>query len=314
MKERRHPRLRRWLRRIGIGLLASLVALTLASLAYNAVTAGDSKPATALYRGPFVRVDGTLLAYRRWGTHGSPIVLLGGFVEPAWVWHEVGPLLAHRHRVFALDLPPFGYSQRRGPYTLAHWLQLVRGFEAQLGIVRPLVVGHSLGAALAVEAALADPHAQRGIVLLDGDALPVGGGAGWLSALLVPPWYTTLYRIVTSSDWIFGRALANAYGRNAPRPDRATLEQWERPFEVAGTADAFRHLFGHGGLGVTEADLRRVHGPRVVVWGAQDSVDSVAAGRKTAAALHTRFVLVPHAGHLSMLANPSAVARAIASR
>jgi pimeloyl-ACP methyl ester carboxylesterase len=312
MAAQRHPRLRRWLRRLGLAALALVVALTLASLAYNAVTTGDSKPATALYAGPFVRVDGTLLAYRRWGTRGTPILLLGGFVEPSWVWHAVGPLLARRHRVYAVDLPPFGYSQRRGPYTLAHWLELVRGFDRRLGIARPLVVGHSLGAAVALAAALEDSRAQRGIVLLDGDGL-AAGGPGWLAHLLLPPWYTTVYRIVTSSDWIFRRALADAYGKRAPRLDHATLVEWERPFEVAGTAAAFRELLSHGILGWQPADLRRVRGPRLVVWGAEDTVDSVAAGRKTAAVLHARFVLVPHAGHLSMLANPRGVARALAA-
>jgi pimeloyl-ACP methyl ester carboxylesterase len=310
MERGRHPRLRRWLRRLGLAVLALIVALTLASLAYNAVTADESKAPRALYHGPFAHVDGTWLAYRRWGTQGTPIVLIGGFVEPSWVWHALGPLLAPRHRVYAVDLPPFGYSQRRGPYTLAHWLALVRGFERTLGIVRPLVVGHSLGAAVAVAGALRDPHAQRGIVLLDGDAL-AEGGPGWLTQLLLSPWYTTVYRIVTTSDWIFRRALGEAYGKQVPHLDHATLAQWERPFEVAGTAAAFRELLSHGILGWKLDDLRRVRGPRLVVWGAEDTVDSVSAGRTSAAALHARFVLVPHAGHLSMLANPRALARVL---
>jgi len=303
--------MRRWLRRIGIAILALVVALTLASFAYNAATSGDSKPARELYPGPYVRVDGTALAYRRWGRGGPPIVLVGGFVEAAWVWHELGPLLARGHSVYALDLPPFGYSERRGPYTLAHWLDLVRGFESRLGIVRPLVVGHSLGAAVAVGLALRDPAAQRGIVLLDGDALSGGGGPGWLADLLVPPWYTSVYRIVTGSDWIFRRALKDAYGKRAPRLDAETLDEWQRPFQVAGTASAFKQMLGYGIQGYRLADLRRVRGPRLVVWGADDTVDDVSAGRRSARVLHARFVLVPDAGHLSMLANPRAVAAAI---
>jgi pimeloyl-ACP methyl ester carboxylesterase len=48
-----------------------------------------------------------------------------------------------------------------------------------------------------------------------------------------------------------------------------------------------------------------------VIWGANDTVDSVTSGRATATALHTRFQAIPHAGHLSMLARPDAVARRI---
>jgi len=302
---------KRWLRRIGIATAAMFLILTAASLAYNAATSGRDVAATKLYAGPFVSVDGTSLAYRRWGTHGTAILLLGGFVEPSWVWHAVGPLLARRHRVFAIDLPPFGFSERRGPYTLARWVQLVEGFAARLHLARPVVVGHSLGAAVAIRLGAADPPAVRRIVLLDGDALP-GGGAGWLSNLLVAPWYTSVYRIVTSSDWIIRRALKDAWGAERPFPT-VVVDEFQRPFRVSGTAAAFQSLLGYGIQGVSPATLRQVRVPRIVVWGAQDSVDSVGAGRQTATLLHARFVLIRRAGHLSMLAAPTPVAHAIAA-
>jgi pimeloyl-ACP methyl ester carboxylesterase len=301
----------RWLRRIGLGLVGLIVGLTLSSLLYNAVSSGRERPAAALYAGPSVVVDGRRLTYRSWGSHGTPILLLGGFVEPAWAWHLVGPLLARGHRVVALDLPPFGYSQRRGPYTLAAWIGLAHDFAAALGLRRPLVVGHSLGAAVAVGEALARPKQIAGIVLLDGDALALGGGARWVSLLAVPPYYTSIYRIASGSDWIVKRILRSAWGPNPPRFDAATLAEWKRPFRADGTAEAFRQLLAHGIPGYRLADLRRVRVPRAVVWGAFDTVDAVGAGRRSAAALGTRFTLVPQAGHLSMLANPAGVAAAI---
>jgi pimeloyl-ACP methyl ester carboxylesterase len=302
---------RRWLRRIGIALLALALALTAASLAYNAASGGRERPARTLYPGPFVTVDGTLVAYRTWGHSGTPIVLLGGFVEPSWVWREVGPLLGRGHRVFALDLPPFGYSERRGPYTLARWVSLVRAFGRRLGLRLPVVVGHSLGAAVAVEDALRAPRDVAGIVLLDGDALPIGSGARRLSHLVVDPYYTSLYRIVTGTDWIFRRVLRAARVRGAPGPSAAELAEWKRPFRVDGTPGAFRALLAHGIEGVSLGDLRRVRVPRLVAWGADDTVDSVEAGRRSAAALGSAFIPIPNAGHLSMLDAPRGVAAAV---
>ena len=267
--------------------------------------------AADLYSGPYVQVDGTTLAYRSYGKRGTPIVLLGGFIEPSWVWHRVGPLLARRHRVFALDLPPFGYSQRRGPYTLARWTVLVQGFARRLGLDRPVLVGHSLGAAVAVSIADRNPRAASGIVLLDGDARPGGGGASWLSHLLVPPWYTTLFRVVTGSDWIFRKGLASAWGEGKPPFTDAFIDEFQRPFRVTDTASALSSLLSYGIQGVSASVLERVRVPRLVVWGAHDTVDSVSAGRRTAALLQARFVTVPKAGHLSMLAAPLMVARAI---
>ncbi|MGH2932995.1 MAG: alpha/beta fold hydrolase [Gaiellaceae bacterium] len=305
--------MRRWLRRLGLALVELIVFLTVASLIYNAATSGRDQPAAKLYAGPYVRVDGTSIAYRRWGTTGTPVLLVGGFAEPSWVWEQVGTLLGRRHRVYALDLPPFGFSERRGPYTLAHWTQLVVGFEQALGIVRPVLVGHSLGAAVVVSAEVADPRSAAGVVLLDGDALPGGHGPGWVTGLLVSPWYTSLYRIVTGSDWIFREGLKSAWGSGHRPFTNAFVDEWQRPFRVSGTASAFASMLGHGVQGVDLATLRRVHGPRLVVWGAEDDVDSVSAGRRTAAVLGSRLVAIPGAGHLSMLAAPGAVARAVST-
>jgi pimeloyl-ACP methyl ester carboxylesterase len=301
---------RRALRRLALALGVLLVLVTTASAAYDLATSGRERTARSLYAGPYVTVARTSIAYRRWGRSGSPIVLLGGFVEPSWVWGSVGALLGRTHRVYALDLPPFGYSQRRGPYTLERWVELVDGFDRRLRIARPVIVGHSLGAAVAVSASLLHPHDVAGIVLLDGDALPIGG-AHWVPRLLPEPYYTSVFRIVTGSDWIVGKVLRSALAPGAPKPSHAELALWKRPFRVEGTANAFRRLFAGGRNGVSVAELRRVAVKRVVVWGAHDSVDSVAAGRATARALRAPFVLVPRAGHLSMLGNPRAVAGAI---
>ena len=302
----------RWLRLVGLTLLGLFVALTLAAIAFDLVTAGDSRPAQKLYAGPFVRVGDTLVAYRRWGRTGSPVVLIGGAAEPSWVWHAVGPLLAaHGHRVFAIDLPPFGYTQRQGPYTMAGWVALMRGFDRRLGVRRPLIVGHSLGAGVAAADALAHRFEVAGIVLLDGDAVPFGHGIGWFAHLLVFPYYPALFRIATGSDWIVSRVLANAWGPGHPHIGHRLLSVFERPFRVSGTEDAMRQLAGGGIPGVPLAALRRLRVPRAVVWGAHDNVDSLGSARITARVLHVPVVIIPNAGHLSMLANPRATAAAI---
>ena len=302
--------MRRWAKRIGLGLLALLVLLTVASVAYNAATAGAVKPATALYAGPFVRLDRKLVAYRRWGDHGTPIILLGGFIVPSAVWEGVGERLGRDHRVYALDLPPFGYTERKGPYTLRGWVDLVRAFEARFGLHHPVLVGHSLGAADVVGAALWHRGDPNGIVLLDGDAISAGGAPSWLGALLVGPWVTSVYRIATSSDWVFRRGLADAYP-NHPPFTREFLDEWERPFKVQGTLAALRATLGYGIQGFRLPQLRTVHTPALVLWGAEDTVDSVSAGRRSAQALRAPFRVIPGAGHLSMLGAPNAIAAEI---
>lgn len=303
--------MKRWLKRIGIALAALIVAVTLASFAYNLFSAQPTKPATALYPGPFVRLDGSLHAYRRWGTHGTPVVLIGGFAEASWVWERVAPLLARNHVVYAVDLPPFGYSERRGPYTLAAWADQVQAFQRSLHLKRPLLVGHSIGAAVAAEVARRDPVSLRGIVLVDGDALKGGGGPSWIRNVLIDPYFTSLYRIVLHSDWIVRRILRQAYGPVHPPLDHALIARWLRPFSVSGTEAALRSAAGHGIAGLQFSQIQTIHIPARVVFGAEDSAVPVSSGRRVAAALHAPFVVIPGAGHLALLTAPAAVAAAI---
>jgi pimeloyl-ACP methyl ester carboxylesterase len=308
-KTPRRGRLRLLLRVVALTLASLFLVVTLTSFAYNLGTRGRSQPATSLYGGPFVKVDGHRVAYRSWGTTGSPVVLLGGFVVPSTVWGGVGRMLGRDHRVVAIDMPPFGYSERRGPYTLAGWVSLLQKTERALGIERPVVVGHSLGAATAVAAALADPRAVRGIVLLDGDAL--AGGNGWAARLALDPYVTSAYRLLTGWDWLFRRLLTTGYGRPGVRASAADIAAWQRPFRVEGTQAGLLSLARQGIVGLRLQDLRRVRTPSLVVWGADDSFDSVSAGRASAKALGAPFVLIPRAGHLSMVVAPAAVARSV---
>jgi pimeloyl-ACP methyl ester carboxylesterase len=58
----------------------------------------------------FADVNGTRLHYVAAGSSGSPVLLVHGFPESWWCFHKLIPLLAAKHRVFAVDLRGFGDS------------------------------------------------------------------------------------------------------------------------------------------------------------------------------------------------------------
>ena len=295
---------------IGLALVTILAALTVASFAFNLATADGGKPVRELWPGRFVEADGVLTAFREWGTRGTPIVLVGGFVEPSFVWNEVAPLLARHHRVYALDLDGFGYSERRGPWTLAEWSDQVRGFMRALDLERPVVVGHSLGAAVAVDLA------RRGLasraVLLDGDALDTGGSSWFVRNVFVhTPFATSGIRLAQRWDWPVERLLENAYGPNHPPLDHALVRRWTRPLEAKGAEHALETMAGRKIAGFPADQLEQLHIRATVVWGGEDDVDDRSAGERAARALGAPFVVIPGVGHLSMLESPAAVARAV---
>jgi pimeloyl-ACP methyl ester carboxylesterase len=291
-------------------VVALLVLVTLAAVVFDVATSNPNVPVQQLWHGKFVRADGVLTAYRSWGTHGTPIVLLGGFFEPSFVWESVAPILARSHRVYALDLDGFGYTQRHGPWTLGEWTDQLRGFEHALKLHKPIVVGHSLGAAVAVQAARFGIASR--VVLLDGDALKVGGPPNVVRwTILHSPFFTAGFRLATRWSWPVKRIIANAFGAG-PHPN-VPLHLWTDQLRARGAETAVRGMLAHGIAGLDRSTLQGLHIHATVAFGANDSVDSPAAGRQTARDLHAPFVLIPKAGHLSMLGNPRATATAILS-
>lgn len=305
----------RWLVRLLAGLLTLVVSLLVlalvASYVFNLATNGESRPVTQLWHGRFVEADGVLTAYRAWGSHGSPIVLIGGFLEPSFIWEDVGPLLADAgHRVYALDLDGFGYSKRRGPFTLTEWADQVQGFMHALGITDPVVVGHSLGAAVAVE--VARRGAASRAVLVDGDALTSGGPPRFVSTLLSDsPLVTTALRLSLDWDWPVREILTGVYGPRHPPLDHALVVLWTKQFRAADADSALNTIVSHGIQGFSRRQLQALDIHATVVWGSLDVVDSPAAGRQTARDLRARFISIPGAGHLSILTSPALVAHAI---
>jgi pimeloyl-ACP methyl ester carboxylesterase len=138
--------------------------------------------------GRFVEVDGVRLHYRDRGT-GTPVVLIHGNAVTGedWITSGVADLLAKTHRVILFDRPGFGHSARpHGRLWTAHQqAELLHKALRQLGVVRPVLVGHSWGTIVAL--ALAECHQAEvaGLVLVSGyyfgtlrpDLLPVLLGA-----------------------------------------------------------------------------------------------------------------------------------------
>ena len=147
-----------------IGILASAAATIAAMTVYNVYRARKAErehpPA-----GQFVTVDGVRLHYIERG-EGPPVVLLHGNVVTAEDFDTSGvlDLVAKRHRVIAFDRPGFGYSDRPhgSAWSAGTQAELIRDAFAVLGINRPIVLGHSWGAAVALALGLNHPDAVRG--------------------------------------------------------------------------------------------------------------------------------------------------------
>jgi pimeloyl-ACP methyl ester carboxylesterase len=132
-------------------------------------------------------VDGLAVNYLVEG-RGPAVVLLhglGGFAE-SWR-HNVAPLAA-RATVYALDLPGSGRSAKPpAGYSLAYFARALHAFLDGVRAAQVSLVGHSLGAAVAVTYALTHPSRVERLALLSGCVPGFGWRPGWRARLVAAP-------------------------------------------------------------------------------------------------------------------------------
>jgi pimeloyl-ACP methyl ester carboxylesterase len=304
---------RRWARRVAIGVGGLFLAGTLASFAYNAATDRRENPPPGLR---YVQTGGIQTRYLQWGTVGTPVVLVHGAFESADTWEPTGRLLASGHRVYALDLAGFGYTGRDGHYTRDDQARQLLAFLAALGLDRPVLVGHSSGAAIVAEATLRAPDRVGGLMLLDGDALATGAGARSPTRhLVIDPYRTTLLRLALRSDALVRSVYQQQCGPACPRLDAAGVDAWRRPFQVAGAESSVWTMLDQGVPGLDPdrlGQLTRLSLPKTVVFGAEDQVFDAGTPAQTASRIGAPPpTVVPGAHHLIMVGVPGAVAEAV---
>jgi pimeloyl-ACP methyl ester carboxylesterase len=92
-------------------------------------------------------IEGTAVAFERAG-EGPPVVLVHGLTESRRMWDPLIAPLATDHTVVSLDLPGHGQSGACGRYDMDTLVDAVHEVIRAAGLVRPLLVGHSLGASV----------------------------------------------------------------------------------------------------------------------------------------------------------------------
>jgi pimeloyl-ACP methyl ester carboxylesterase len=93
--------------------------------------------------------------YLSWGAQRTELpamLLLHGLTSSAQSWVRVGPALAERYRVYALDMRGHGESIKpaSGSYSLRHTADDAQAFIEALGLEQPVLIGHSWGGATAL--------------------------------------------------------------------------------------------------------------------------------------------------------------------
>ncbi|HKG37503.1 MAG TPA: alpha/beta hydrolase [Conexibacter sp.] len=246
----------------------------------------------------YVEGDVRLHLLRYHGSADVPALVLPGITSPAVTWDFVARRLTGVVRPHVLDLRGRGFSgaPARG-YALADYAADVRRVVEQLGLERPVLIGHSLGARIAAAVAAEDPQLARALVLIEP---PLSGP--------VRPYPTTLSSFFEQLDEAAAGCTAADMRRHFPHWPEAELElraRWLPTCSAAAVAET------HSGF---ERDRfeplwERLRPPLFLIHGAESPVvTSADAQRLTEVNRAAVCVAVPGAGHMLPWERPDATA------
>jgi pimeloyl-ACP methyl ester carboxylesterase len=321
----------RWLVRGVIALLLLLVVGAVGVVGAAALRETGNRTELAPSTGRYVRALDVELFIQEAGPPGGPLVLLVHGVG-AWseIWRETMKRLAESgYRAIAVDVPPFGFSERpeSGDYTTATQGRRLAALIQTLNGHAITLVGHSFGSRATVEAAMLVPERLRSLVLVDaalglhdanGQPLASTGSGGAAAAILdIGPLRRPIVAGLLTNPLMSRTLLRQLISRKeAATPER--VASFQRPLALKGGTTAM----GKWLQWFTRADMPERSGriesyrslgvPSLVIWGEVDSLTPLAQGRSVAALLpNARLEVLPGTGHIPAIENPDAFNRAV---
>lgn len=231
------------------------------------------------------------ITFKTLGGAGPDLVLIHGFGSDRLSWAGTSPALMEVARVHSLDLPGHGdsLSAETGDGSPLALAELVADALDANGIGKAHLLGHSLGGAIAMVLAVAEPQRVQSLSLLSPAGLGRGIDRDFLTAY--PELQTRedaeqlLQRLVSKPMLINRFTIARV------------LEQLERP----GARAALRRIAEgvqaqETQLGDWASQISASGIPRLVIFGGADQINPPDAHALVGFA--GRTLLIPDAGHL----------------
>lgn len=225
------------------------------------------------------------LHYVRGGDPQAPtLVLLHGFPQNWLAWRLILPDLLAHYQVLAIDLRGYGDSAKpagEAGYDKGTMAADLHALLGQLGIARPLLVGHDRGARVARRYALDHPDTLCGLALLD--ILPAEYVYDRLSAAEAAEryWHWTFHvtpevpeRLIAGHEeaylrQFFGRTPGLLDSMEADGAWREYRRCWLQPGAVAAALNDYRATFHHDvpRYRAERKEGRKLTVPTLLLWG-----------------------------------------------
>jgi pimeloyl-ACP methyl ester carboxylesterase len=252
------------------------------------------------------------------------VVLIHGFGASVGHWRKNIPALAEASRVFAIDLIGFGASDKPQPspdmsYTFETWGAQIADFCREVVGSPVVLVGNSIGAIAAMQAAILAPELVQKTILINCSlrllqeekqlTLPWYRrvGANFLQQVLANRAIAQFFFNQVRQPQTVRKILHQAY----VRPEAVTDELVNillKPAQDPGALDVFIAFVRYSQGPTPESLLAKLPCPAVILWGENDPWEPIALGRELAKfSCVSQFITIPNAGHCPQDEAPEAV-------
>lgn len=262
-----------------------------------------------------IRAADATLCYRRQGA-GPPLLLVHGVPLSLITWRHVLDELSRSFTVIAPDLKGFGRSEKpRGDYTVeAHARTLLALIEA-LHLDGVTLVASSYGCAPAIHAAVARPDRVARLVLIN--SVGAMGNRHRAERLLRIAGVTPIVRAALKRTGLrrrlFTARLRRCYADPAGASDELISAYLDLLRDGDGEASFLATLRSFDERQIA-ARLRDVRQPTLIVWGSEDRVLPIGAGRRLQSRIRgAQLEVLSGCGHLPHEEAPQRFSRLVAA-
>jgi len=234
------------------------------------------------------------LRYREAG-QGRAVILLHGLGGDGSRWRPTMLSLAGDFRVIALDQVGFGESDKPlVNYNHGLLAEFLAEFMRTIGVSKASLVGHSMGAYVAMYAAVHFPASVDRLVLVD------GGG------LVNAPRSAHLIQIQNGTSLAETREYFELmFHDKSLVTDQMVRDNFARRLRVGYTISKMQEARVKGLATITEERAGRISAPTLILWGRQDELlnpsDAAALDRTLP---NSRAVLIDECGHIPQIEQP----------
>jgi pimeloyl-ACP methyl ester carboxylesterase len=233
----------------------------------------------------FADVGGIKVHYQEKG-EGTPLILIHGFAASTYTWKDVFVPLSEKYRVIAVDLKGFGFTEKPdGDYTRAKQAELVAGLMDNLKIEKAYLVGNSMGGEVALNVALRQPNRVISMVLVDSAGIQSVGRGSLVPAYLQIPYINRgLTALAMLSPSLVRSGLEKSYFDDTKVSD-AEVDYYYQPLKTDDGQRATILARQQFNLDSIEPRLDQITTPSLLIWGAEDEIIPLEAGRKMNSAI-----------------------------